>query len=116
MTLQEKNDILIKIGIGLALCLLLIISTAAVGYPRELGGQDIGLPEHYPKQFTGIGRIDRISSDEIVIDDSLYRLAPDVTYHIPTLKNASSAWFRANVSVGFVANAKREIISLWLME
>lgn len=116
MTLQQEKDILIKIALGLALGLLLMASFATVGYSRELGSKEIALPKHYPKYFTGIGCIDRISRNEIVIDDSLYRLAPHVTYHIPTRKNASSAWFRAKESVGFVTNSKREIISLWLIE
>ena len=116
MTLQQKKDILLRIGLGLALGLLLMASFAAVGYPRERGRAEIALPTHYPKQFSGIGRIDRITRNEIVIDDSLYRLAPHVTYHIPTRKNASSAWFRANESVGFVTNAKGEVIALYLIE
>ena len=116
MTLQQKKDILIRTGLGLALGLFLMVSFAAVGYPRELRRGEIALPKHYPKQFTGIGRIDRITRNEIVLDDSFYRLFPNVTYHIPTRSNASSAWFRSGELVGFVTNAKREIISLWLIE
>ncbi len=116
MTLKQKKDFLLRIGLGLALGVLLMASFAAVGYPKERGRGEIALPTHYPQQFTGIGRIDRITRNEIVIDDSLYKFVSNVTYHIPTRSNASSAWFRSGELVGFVTNAKREIVSLWLIE
>ena len=74
------------------------------------------LPEYYPDKFDDTGHIDRLAKNEIVIDDSLYKLAPGTTYATPTSTDATIASFRVGHIVGYVCNARREIISLWLLE
>jgi hypothetical protein len=113
MTLGQKGHILIRVGLGLVLILALL---AGVGNTRSNSEEGVGLPKHYPDQFSGFGRIDRIASDEIVIDDLLYRLASSVTYHTPTRTNASRSWFRTGNLVGFVLNLEQEIILLCLIQ
>jgi hypothetical protein len=74
------------------------------------------LPEYYPAQFDGTGRINRIAVDEVVIDDLLYRLSPYAEYATPTDRHALRAWFQVGNRVGYITNEKHEIISLWLVE
>lgn len=116
MTLGQKGHILIRVGLGLVLILALMALLAGVGSTGSNSEGGVGLPKHYPDQFSGFGRIDRIASDEIVIDDLLYRLASSVTYHTPTRTNASRSWFRTGNLVGFVLNSEQEIVSLWLIQ
>jgi hypothetical protein len=74
------------------------------------------LPRHYPLEFTGTGRIDRIAQDEIVIDDRLYGLSSHTSYNIPTRNNVSRSNFHVGQIVGFITDGSRQIISLWLIE
>ena len=74
-----------------------------------------GVTEDKWKPLGGIGVIDRFEGDEIVIDDSFYRLAPDVTYyqsyHMDSYALRSS--FTIGKWVGFKLNKDGEIDALW---
>jgi hypothetical protein len=89
------------------------VSAAAAEMHGEGG---FALPEYYPDRFDGTGRINRIAMDEVVIDDSLYRLSPYAEYATPTDRHALRAWFQVGNRVGYMTNEKHEIISLWLIE
>ena len=95
---------------GLALCLV-SITLPVVSYAGEYG-----FPEYYPGNFDGSGRIDRIAADEVVINDTLFKLSTEVEYHTRTTQNASSAWLKEGQFVGYITSSKREIVSLWLIE
>ena len=116
MTSGHKRDRLMRMGLGLILGLALIISLSGIGFTGERDEGGVVLPGHYPDKFDGTGHIDRIGDNEIVIDDSLYRISSFVKYHTPKTSNTSSGWFRAGDLVGFIKNSNNEIISLWLME
>jgi hypothetical protein len=73
-------------------------------------------PDYYPDTFNAIGNIDRIAEDEIVLGDTLYRLSPSVTYHTPTIRDASKHLFLVGSLVGFVTNPDHDVTSLWLIE
>ena len=87
---------------------------AAAAETHGEGG--FAMPEYYPDRFSGTGRINRIAMDEVVIDDSLYRLSPYAEYATPTDRHALRAWFQVGNRVGYITNEKHEIISLWLIE
>ena len=74
------------------------------------------LPDFYPRGFDGYGRIDRITAEEVVIDDALFKLAPDIRYSTPRRPNASSDSFEPGRQVGYILNANHEIKSLWFIE
>jgi hypothetical protein len=102
---------------GLAFC---FISVAATSNPSYAQSQrkvkpEIVLPEKYPDGFDGWGQVDRISTGEVVIDDSLYRLAPDVEYHTPQDRLATMYSFKPGDIVGFLRNGNGKIASLWLL-
>ena len=106
----------IAVCVGLALFLVSIVVPVEVGYARPSPKVEEPFPEYYPDGFNGQGSIDRIAADEVVINDTLFKLSPEVLYHTRTTQNASSAWFNAGKFVGYITNSNLEIVSLWLIE
>jgi hypothetical protein len=84
--------------------LLTLIWTAGYGFTQDAW-----------KRLGGIGVIDRFEGDEIVIDDSFYRLASDVNYYqshkMLTFVVRSS--FTVGKWVGFKLNDDGKISALW---
>ena len=78
---------------------------------------EMAFPDHYPYNgFHGMGTILTISGNDAVIDDKVYAISPDVTYHTLEIENASSAFFRPGMRVGYLLKSEKEIESLWLIE
>ena len=92
---------LLQIG---ALVLLMLIWTVGYGFTKE-PWEPLG----------GIGVIDRFDGDEIVIDDSFYRLASNVNYYqshkMVTFALRSS--FTLGKWVGFKLDDDGKISALW---
>lgn len=82
---------------------------------RKIKGEWI-LPEHYPEGFDGYGHVNRIDTEEVVIDDALMRLLPSVNYTTPENTVAYMADFAEGDLVGYLTNSKKEIVSLWLIK
>jgi hypothetical protein len=72
----------------------------AIGPDAEAGSKNLGqsnivvtgeTPVHpgYPRLFDNIGTLDRLTSGEAVIDDSLYRISHSATYHVPGPRDVS---------------------------
>jgi hypothetical protein len=101
------------ICIGLALAVVSLSQPLQGTCAERQGKTGSTLPKHYPDKFSGIGRIDRITADQIVINDTLYPLSANVEFATPTRKHASRSSFRVGNRVGYITNEKREIISLW---
>ena len=74
------------------------------------------LPDHYPYGFHGMGEIGRIGERDIVIDDAHFELSPDVEYHTLNIENASKAFFRPGMRVGYIIVHEKVIESIWLIE
>ena len=114
MALECRRCVLL--GIGLVLGLVVLAAYSGTIYGEGFLGERADFPSYYPERFDGIGRIDRIARDEIVISDSLYKLSPYATYATPKRKTAQRTRLDIGNLVGFVANEKNEIVSLWLIE
>lgn len=112
MSHNKKRRVLIKIGICLMAVGLLVGVSAVQGEARER----TDLPKHYPDEFDGRGVIERIETDEIVINDRLYRFSNYPVFNTLTSVNVSIDQFHAGDSVYFIKNDKGEIKSLWLMK
>jgi len=69
----------------------------------------------YPRSFDIVGRIDRLTATEAVIDDSLHRISPSATYHAPRHPDASRSRFHQGDAVGCLTNADGGIESMWLI-
>jgi hypothetical protein len=106
----------IILGIALALIIAGICIPAGVfAGEQKIRGEWI-LPENYPQGFDGYGYINRIAADEVVIDESLFRLSPRVTYTTLNSVMAQSEDFIEGDLVGYITNSEQAIISLWLIE
>ena len=102
--------------VGLA---LFFFSTALSSNPVHAQRRvkpELVLPQHYPDGFDAMGRIERISETEVVIDDTLYKFAAHAEFNTPERNNVSLYTFKPGAMVGFMKSGKRQIISLWLIE
>ena len=114
MTLTRQRRLLRGIGLGLILGLVVMASYSG-SYGAEYLEEERVLPSHYPKKFNGLGYIDRIGKNEIVIDDSLHPLASYVAYATAASKHGASGDFRVGDYVGFVTNSEKKITSIWMI-
>ena len=73
-------------------------------------------PDYYPDKFNTVGKIDRIADNEIVINDTLYRLSPNLTCYTPASMYASKALFSIGNRVGVEIDSKNVVTSLYLLE
>ena len=110
-----------RIGKAL-LCAGLILVLMGIGVPSGIcqGAKwvkpEMVFPEHYPYGFHGMGEIGRIGVRDIVIDDAHFELSPEVKYHTLNIKNASKAFFRPGMRVGYIIAHEKVIESIWLIE
>jgi hypothetical protein len=104
--------------IGLALCFISMAAASRPGYAQSQRKvkPEMVLPKTYPDGFDGWGFLDRISTGEAVINDSLYRVAPNVEYHTPKDRLATMYSFRPGDVVGFIMDERRQIVSFWLLQ
>ncbi len=88
--------------------------------PASAQGRDL-LPEggrrpaNFPSRFHGMGRIDSIEGNRIVIDDSQHTLAPFVRFATPRHRRASRSDFVRGRFVGYILDESGRIVSLWLI-
>ena len=101
---------------GVAICLVGAAMPDGLSHAQRRYKPEVKLPTFYPDGFHGYGRLDRIDRDEVVIRDSLKRLAPAVTYHTPDNKNATRAYFKSGDLVGYMIDSDSQVFSLWLIE
>ena len=89
-----------------------------IAFPIGLSAQsrDDGLPSFYPMKFDGKGFINRIDSQEIVINDTEYKLARRPIYNTPRTRGSSSYNFQKGSIVGYILNDDQEVASLWLLK
>jgi hypothetical protein len=115
MTLARQRHMVKGIGLALILSLVVVASYSGTGYGKEYLGEEEVLPAHYPKAFDGLGHVDRIGKDEIVVDDSLHHMASRAAYATPTTRYGSPGDIHVGDFVGFMTNSKNEITSIWLI-
>ncbi|RJQ64142.1 MAG: hypothetical protein C4530_02560 [Desulfobacteraceae bacterium] len=108
------------------LFVLILAVSCLIVWPQQGKGADAGQSmqkridlddppyQNYPKKMSGMGTIDRIGTDEIVIDDSAHRLSPAVTFHTPGTLFATMSELKVGQYVGYI-KSRQEIVSLWLL-
>lgn len=77
---------------------------------------DDPLYRNYPKRFDGMGYIDIITSDRILIDDTPYPLAASISFHTPRRKGASVSSFRMGQYVGYLQDESGAIKDVYLLK
>jgi hypothetical protein len=114
MSLERLRHMLVCTGV--ALCLVGAAMPDGLSRAQRRHKPEVKLPSFYPEGFHGYGRLDRIGQDEVVIQDSLKKLAPVVTYHTPDNRYATKAYFKLGDLVGYMIDSDRQVVSLWLIE
>jgi hypothetical protein len=105
------------IFIGLAIFLGGLYAPASVKCEEQKVIPEWIMPKHYPPDgFDGYGYIDRISKEEVVIDDDLFKLARSAIYVTPTNEMSSHSNFGPGDVIGYLYNSDREINSIWLIK
>jgi hypothetical protein len=134
----SHKEIKMRLRIRFTISAVIILFCMALSFPLQgsaRAGNQTGLPKNpvyqpatplsadqdpssksskRPIKFDGGGRIDRIDKVDIVINDRLFSLAPDIHYYSESGKRISSGPFKEGKVVRFELNKKIEIISLWL--
>ena len=89
-----------------ALILVILLLASALGFAED--------PEK--EAIDGIGAIDQIRDDEVVVNDCLFKLSPGVKFYINSEMNtyANRSRFKKGADVGFQINDNGEVISMWL--
>ena len=93
-----------KIIIGISLLLNLVIA------PPAISVEAAGFSPSTTREFQRAGTIDRVDvrAGEIVINDTLYELARNVSLH-----SGGSSTLRTGMRVGFNTNAQRQVTDIW---
>ena len=115
MSCKAKQKILISfMAVIFLICPAL---SGHVSYSQDKVKGEWLLPKHYPDGFDGWGKINRINTEEIVIDDVQFALHSNVSYYTPTSPSAMPfSWLKQGKTVGFIKNSSNEIASLWLID
>jgi hypothetical protein len=86
------------------------------GHAQQRVKPEVVLPKHYPDGFDGCGHIEYISATGVIVADHFYNLAPGAEFHTPQRSNVSPYSFKQGALIGFMKDARDQIISLWLIE
>jgi hypothetical protein len=70
----------------------------------------------YPLQFDGRGNIDRVGENEVVIDDTLKRLADGAMFSRPMAQDVPKSTLKVGDIVGFITSPEGDITSIWVLE
>ncbi len=104
------SDRFYSLVIGFGLCCLLL----GAGFPAVNAGEEPMFPG-YPFVFSGKGRIEKITPRQVIINDLSHTLAPNISFHSPRgLINRSE--FKVGDPVGYIEDARGNIVSLWLLK
>ncbi len=74
------------------------------------------LPSHFPEFFDGLGKIERMEGDEIVINEKLLKISARLTVATKRSQHASRDLLKVGDTVGFTTNSVGEITGIWLIE
>ena len=102
--------------VGMALFILGAALPPDNGHARGKYKPQVTLPKGYPDGFDGLGVIERIAPDVVVIQDCKRPLALHVEYNTPRERNTISAFFVPGKMVGYLLDSRGYITSLWLIE
>ena len=85
-------------------------------YPGQSYKIDFLQPDHYPKKFDGVGQLDKLNEENVIINYTGVPLAVGVRFYVPERKNSvSSKRFLPGERVGYIVDKDGNIESLWLL-
>ncbi|MCP4369326.1 MAG: hypothetical protein GY797_14605 [Deltaproteobacteria bacterium] len=104
-SLKRKQKTGLKL-IGIFALIFVVLLPAASGFAEES-----------KKGSTyGAGTIDRITGDKVIVNDSLFQMAPGVKFYTNSKMNsyANRSRFRKGTRVGYEINKNGEVTAMWL--
>jgi hypothetical protein len=102
--------------VGLVLIVIGAVLPVFICQAQEHVKKEWGLPDHFPEGFDGWGHIERLTDEEVVIDDTLMDLSLQAEFNTLTKRNVSRTEINIGSITGFIKNTKNEIISIWLIQ
>lgn len=123
--LRGKYQIIFSILWGLVFFCFLLPNVLCSDVRADDSGKRTGIPhidvddpiyKNYPKRFDGMGYIDVIEPDRILIDDTPYQLASSVAFHTPKQRHAPAKWFQKDQYVGFLQDSKGAVKDVYLLK
>lgn len=101
---------------ALGMMLLTMSALLCLGYSASAEATSEGIIDGRDLSvFEGVGHIDRLGEDEIVIDDLQKKLTSKVKYYRVGRKPVNRSAFKVGDRVGYIANSRGELVSLWLL-
>ncbi|MCG6879554.1 MAG: hypothetical protein LJE96_10490 [Deltaproteobacteria bacterium] len=99
---------------------LFLLTVLSVTTVYEFAGADELRGEDYItgfslSDFNGVGHIDSMEEDRMVIDDCSRRLSSGISYYKPGPVKISASAFSVGSRVGYVEDRNGQIRSLWLL-
>jgi hypothetical protein len=81
-------------------------------------GVDYPVPASGTDQFLATGRIDRLDMENrvITIDEASFNLLPSTEYYTSVMGRGSVHLFAKGRAVGYIADRKGRMLSLWLID
>ncbi len=70
----------------------------------------------YPIIFDIQGRIDRLSDNVIVVNDTLFKLSDNIVYNTPNGNDVRQDQFRKGDFVGMKLNSNGIVVAVWLLK
>ncbi|MFC1884807.1 hypothetical protein ACFL2O_08555 [Thermodesulfobacteriota bacterium] len=86
-----------------------------IHYPGQVYKIDFLQPDHYPERFDGIGKLDELREDAVIIEDTEMDLAPNVTFRGLKKGSRSKKLFVPGQRVGYIVDENAVVVSLWLL-
>ncbi|BCA80232.1 hypothetical protein [Desulfuromonas sp. AOP6] len=96
--------------LGLTLAALLFVLTLVGSAAMAADGRRV------PLSYDGFGVIDQIEPERLIINDSIKRLSPRVTFHDEQGRYVARTLFTAGTQVGYQINKEGEVFRVYLFD
>jgi len=98
-------------SIKIVLAIVIVLGLFMVGWSSAgmLKTPEGVIVTHYPAKFDGVGIIDTLERNGIVIDDMFLPFSSHVRYMTPSSEYSSIGAFTKGQKVGYLLNNKRQI-------
>ena len=84
--------------------------------PPEEGAGETSLPDNYPSEFNVAGPLSDLRAEEIVIGETLVKLAGSVSYYDTNGDALFKNYFKPGVFVGIVLNESGDVEQIWRLK
>ena len=120
--MEKRYNLSNKRTIGVLIFMGLALLVAGLSFPSSAVSDEVlekgrwVKPDHYPGKFHGMGIIDKIHDDGIIINDRKHFFSLYFRCHTPGEMNVSIFVFREGNYVGYMLNSEHEMETLYLLK